>query len=154
MGFWARVKTNIRTIGVTSVLAGVMSLTLVACGGEPGTTTGSATATAPGAAQPTNAAASSGTMSELQFELSEWAINPKEPSVSAGKYMVVANNVGELLHNILIVDDNGQKGRTPNFSKADSPKSFEVELTPGTYKLVCDLPGHEQSGMVGSLTVK
>ena len=33
-------------------------------------------------------------------------------------------------------------------------KSMTVDLTPGKYAMICNLPGHYQRGMYGSLTAK
>jgi uncharacterized cupredoxin-like copper-binding protein len=56
---------------------------------------------------------------------------------------------------MVIQDSAGnQVGATPVFSKADGTKELVVDMKPGTYKLVCDVPGHTAQGMTTDVTVK
>lgn len=58
-------------------------------------------------------------------------------------------NVGALEHNFVIkefnVDETAKRGETIKFSFTASEA--------GTFKYVCDVPGHTEAGMVGTLTV-
>jgi len=88
-------------------------------------------------------------------ELSEWAIKPGTLDLPAGKTKFVATNVGNVTHNVAFsLEGQGIVGKSPDFKKADGPQTFEVDLKPGTYKMVCTIVGHEEAGMVGTLTVK
>jgi uncharacterized cupredoxin-like copper-binding protein len=52
----------------------------------------------------------------------------------------------------LIVMGNGITAGTPRFGGGQS-KTLKVALKPGTYKLFCSVPGHEQLGMKLNVTV-
>jgi len=51
-------------------------------------------------------------------------------------------------HNIAIEG----KGKTPITSNGKG--SFTADYAAGTYTYICEVPGHEQAGMKGTLTVK
>jgi plastocyanin len=70
----------------------------------------------------------------------------------AGKVTITMDNPSELPHAIAIegggVDEQGEtvdKGGTSTVS---------AELKPGEYEFYCSVPGHEEGGMKGTLTVK
>src|SRR3712207_3850055 len=92
---WARIKT----FGITTLVAGALTLALAACGGEANTggttnTGGNPTATtATGGEQPT--VATEGKTNSVEVTLDEWTIGPKEFQVKAGNTKFVAKNVGE-----------------------------------------------------------
>ena len=52
----------------------------------------------------------------------------------------------------LVVTGNGVTEGTPRFGGGQS-KTLKVTLKPGTYKLFCSVPGHEQLGMKLNITV-
>ena len=47
------------------------------------------------------------------------------------------------------IDELGLDLRVPN----GGTRRVDLDLAPGTYRFVCAIPGHEQAGMVGTLTV-
>ena len=67
--------------------------------------------------------------------------------VAAGEVHVVYRNEGSVPHTLLIEGVDGFK-----LSVGDTDEG-DVELEPGTYKLYCDVAGHEAAGMVAELTV-
>jgi uncharacterized cupredoxin-like copper-binding protein len=103
-----------------------------------------------------NTTGNMGEVQEVQLVLNEWSIEPKNPTVNAGKVKFVVTNKGQFEHNaVFFLEKDGEEiARTPNFESAEGAQSIEVDLEPGTYKMVCDIIGHEQQGMVGTLTVK
>ena len=154
------VSKKLRQIALGGMLVGVMSITLVACGGDPATTP-TATATTPAATQATAEATattgsggSNGSATEASVQLVEWAVKVDQPDVPAGKVKFNVTNDGKFTHNYVILEGTNVVGRTPNFTSAENPQVIEVDLKPGEYTVLCDITGHPEQGMKGTLTVK
>ncbi|HEX9990057.1 MAG TPA: cupredoxin domain-containing protein [Chloroflexia bacterium] len=156
-GIANKVRKHLMRVGLTAMLMGVMAVSLAACGGD----TAAPAATSP-AATATQAPSDGGgnmdgeAMQEVNLALKEWAIEPKDPEVNAGKVKFTVTNEGEFPHDAVIIlqKDGKEIARTPVFGKAESPKTMEADLEAGTYTLICDVPGHAEKGMTGTLTVK
>jgi uncharacterized cupredoxin-like copper-binding protein len=106
---------------------------------------------------PTPAPATSGeagTTTEVQATLREWAIDLSRQEVPAGKIRFTVTNQSRMAHNLTITNSSGTIDKTSNFTSSDGPQTLEVDLQPGTYTLICDLPGHAQRGQRIELTVK
>ena len=80
------------------------------------------------------------------------AYNTKTLSASAGKVTIDFTNKSPLAHNVTIADAAGKVlGQTATFQ--GGTKTLALNLPPGTYTFYCSVPGHEQAGMKGTLTV-
>ena len=151
--YWARIKT----FGITAALAGVLTMSLAACGGDANT--GNTGNTGNNGANPTattgNTAPNTteGKTNSVDVELNEWNVLPKDLKLPAGSTRFSAKNTGEFPHNFVLQKDGSDVGSTPVFGPTDSPKEVTVDLQPGTYKTLCTVPGHADRGMVGTLTV-
>ena len=144
-----RLGARFSRVALVAALVGVMGIALAACdSGTPVAPT--ATATTPAS---TNGSGSSGPATEVAATLKEWAIGLPQNEVASGAYKFTVSNEGEFPHN-LVIKDGGEVGRTPTFGKADGPQVLEVTLQPGTYTVVCDVPGHIEQGMTTELVVK
>ena len=69
-----------------------------------------------------------------------------------GKLVVRGDNESTLPHNLYIIGSDG----TQNASHVDLPTKGKtatetVDITPGTYSVICKIPGH--TGMKATLTV-
>jgi len=116
------------------------------------------------AATPTTATASgdtsgasaqtTGQSTQIQATLKEWAIDLSQSEVSAGKITFVVTNTGQMAHNLTVLDDSGVLGQTTTFQPSEGPQTLEIDLKPGTYTLICSLPGHAARGQKTTLTVK
>ncbi len=76
----------------------------------------------------------------------------EELQATPGRVTITMANPSELPHAVAIegsgVDEEGEtveKGGT---------STVTADLKPGEYKFYCPVPGHEEGGMVGTLTVK
>jgi len=106
----------------------------------------------------------------LTIDLSEFAFTPSEITLTAGQpYVITVLNVGDVKHEFTAEDFFG----TVAFRKAEdasgefkAPAPREVEVfagatidlyliptQPGTYDLVCEIEGHFEAGMFGTITV-
>jgi uncharacterized cupredoxin-like copper-binding protein len=72
-------------------------------------------------------------------------------TLKAGEVTFDVKNDSQDQHD-LIVTGNGVTAGTPRFDGGQS-KTLKVTLKPGTYKLFCSVPGHEQLGMKLNVTV-
>ncbi len=109
--------------------------TLVGCGGGGG-----------GAAQPAGS---------IKVTMTEYSFNPSTISVPSGKVVFFLVNAGSISHDMVIRDVSGQKvsGATSELVSAGDSFVFTVSnLQAGSYTIFCDQPGHEASGMKGTLT--
>jgi plastocyanin len=80
----------------------------------------------------------------------DFAIAMDKTTIKAGSITINVKNNGPSPHNISIkelnkVSDNIDGGKTGTLA---------VDLTPGTYTVICAIPGHEQLGMKMTLTVQ
>jgi len=102
------------------------------------TTTGTTTA-AKGCASPQN--------STITVSMFDFGFSGVPGSIPCGTITVTEVNNGQADHN---VDFNGQAGCI--ISPGQS-QTFKVNLTPGSYSYICDVPGHDGLGMHGQVTV-
>jgi plastocyanin len=87
--------------------------------------------------------------------MTEYEFTPKNVNAARGAELTVRND-GQIAHNLTV------KSRASSSKKLIGTDSFlggrseklAVDLSPGRYAIVCTVPGHEQLGMVGTLTVK
>lgn len=86
--------------------------------------------------------------SAVTVSIKEWAIEPVEMTVAAGKVTFTVTNAGTIDHDFAIEGVNKIELITPT-----DTKTMEVTLEPGSYNILCDLAGHQEAGMVGKLTV-
>ena len=71
----------------------------------------------------------------------------------AGAVTINYENPQSISHDVVIEDSAGEVlGETELISAGNT--STTVELQPGTYTFFCDVPGHREGGMEGTLTVK
>lgn len=70
---------------------------------------------------------------------------------SAGPVTISMPNASPIQHNIAIMGP--VKGNGPIVGKGGD-STFQVNLKPGTYTFLCQVPGHAAAGMKGTLTVK
>jgi plastocyanin len=146
----------VRRTGLLAVLICALVISVAACGGGGGT--GGAATAPPLASEPTATTPASdpsgGSAQEVQVTLKEWAIEPKTIEVQSGRVRFNVTNTGQFTHNFVVLRDGSEVGRTPNFAQSDGQKVLEVDLQPGTYRVVCDIQGHAERGMQGELIVK
>lgn len=87
--------------------------------------------------------------SEAAVTLKEWAIEPQELRVKAGKVTFTVTNGGNIEHNF----DVEGVGKIESLFPGET-KTLEVTLEPGSKIIViCSLSGHKEAGMTGTLTV-
>ncbi|HWO44519.1 MAG TPA: cupredoxin domain-containing protein [Methylomirabilota bacterium] len=108
---------------------------LAGCGGGGG-----------GAAQPAGS---------IKVTMTEYSFNPSTISVPSGKAVFFLVNAGSISHDMIIRDTSGQRvsGAASELVSAGDSFVFTVTNLPaGSYSFFCDQPGHEASGMKGTIT--
>ena len=159
-----QIRGRFTRITLAALMLGALSLSVAACGGPDATATPPASSVGNAGAvvsdvTPTPAAsgATGGTTDAQQVNaaLSEWAIAFDPKDIKAGKVKFIVSNTGKFGHDLVVQDSSGGTvGSTPSFKNADGTKELEVDLKPGTYKVVCDIPGHADKGMKTEIVVK
>jgi uncharacterized cupredoxin-like copper-binding protein len=107
---------------------------------------------------------------KMTIELSEFAFSPKDFTLEAGKpYILTVVTVGDVKHEFTASeffptiafrkaqDASGEfKSTTPHEIEVFPGKSIDVYLIPteaGTFDLKCEIEGHFEAGMFGTITV-
>jgi uncharacterized cupredoxin-like copper-binding protein len=100
--------------------------------------------------------------------LNDFKIAPSTASVSAGKVTFVATNVGKTIHELVVLrtdksagallhgkraSEAGHVGEIGDFG-AGHTRRLTLNLKPGHYSLICNLPGHYMAGMHIDFTVR
>jgi len=155
-------------LGLLSIaLIGVIALQAVPPPATPTAAPQAAAPTAAATAAPTAAAAASGggggPSTTINATEKDFAIAIDNSSVPAGSVTFKISNQGPSPHNIGVTkqgDSSKGGGFTgPVIKDSDTidpgkTTSVTMDLQPGTYNVVCTVPGHVQLGMIVALTVK
>jgi plastocyanin len=121
---------------VRAVAAALAMVALLAgCGGSGGG----------GASQPAGS---------LKVTLTEFKFDPSNITAPHGKVVFFLVNSGTTQHDMAIRDSSNNRIAVSELISAGDSTVFTVDnLAAGTYTMFCTQPGHEQSGMKGTLTV-
>jgi plastocyanin len=115
------------------------------------TTTGSETSS--GSSTTTAAKGPGGTVKISADPSGQLAFQQKAVSSKPGAVKIDFTNQSPVGHDVKISDSSGNAlGGTDLVTGGNATAT--VDLSPGTYTFFCDVPGHEEAGMKGTLTVK
>ncbi|MFP5308947.1 MAG: multicopper oxidase domain-containing protein [Actinomycetes bacterium] len=87
--------------------------------------------------------------SSLEVDLTEFAIRPGTISAGTGTTITVTN-VGQAAHDLTV---EGTDVATPGLQPGGTASLSLAGLAPGSYTLLCSVPGHASAGMTGTLTI-
>jgi uncharacterized cupredoxin-like copper-binding protein len=86
---------------------------------------------------------------EVTVVLTDHAFEPQTVAIQrAQKTILKLQNKGAVEHNLFVQRQN----ITSPTVKPGETATFEIALPPGDFPIVCNLPGHEELGMVGKLS--
>ena len=116
--------------------------------------------------------AESGISNDITGHVHEWAIELSATSAQAGEVKFTIENDGTIGHEFLVVKTDIAPGEIPldgdHFAepsdglevideigefKVETTETLTLNLEPGNYQVVCNLPGHYKNGMHLALTV-
>jgi plastocyanin len=100
---------------------------------------------------PTGGEASATTLT-LAADPTALAFDKTELSAKAGKVTIDFDNPSAIPHNVVI--EEGGKELAGFEPITEGKKAVSADLEAGTYEFICSVPGHEEAGMKGTLTVE
>ena len=105
----------------------------------------------------------------LDVSMTEFKFAPANPELARGPIEITATNKGKTPHELVLLRTDANPSKLRKERKAVSEKKSVGEipevpagrervetfdLKPGKYVMVCNIPGHYDAGMYGSLTVR
>jgi uncharacterized cupredoxin-like copper-binding protein len=135
-----------------SILVAVLALALAGCGGSSNknaqTNTSGATSTP---ASGSSSSSSSGGLALAAPADGSLKFDKSTLTAKAGKVTIDFDNPSSTQHAIAI-EGNGVDQKSDTITNGKT--SVTADLKPGKYEFYCPVPGHEQAGMKGTLTVQ
>jgi plastocyanin len=90
----------------------------------------------------------------IQVTMTEFKFDPSTITHASGNIVFWLVNSGSTQHDMAIRDSTGKTIATSELVSAGDTQEFDVKgIAAGTYTFYCTQPGHEASGMKGTLTV-
>jgi plastocyanin len=86
----------------------------------------------------------------VEVSMVEYAFAPTAAAAEPGQDLAITND-GAISHSYLIVDLAKGTEVAPG---EEGALTIPDDATAGTYRVICDLPGHVEEGMVGTLEIK
>lgn len=126
---------TLRSLAVAALIA----IPLAACGDDDSSSSGS-----------TTGGADTAGVTELEVTAEDIAFGEDSYEASAGSVEVTYSNEGAIPHSLVIEDVDGFRLEVEANGDVDEGT---VELEAGSYRIYCDIPGHEDAGMVATLEV-
>jgi len=124
---------------------------LAACGDDDSTTADTAAETS--TSEDTGSSGGGETVAVEAAEDGSFAFTETDLSAAAGAATIEFDNPSTTPHNVYVESDSGDVvAETDTITESTTTASADLE--PGTYTYYCDIPGHREGGMEGTLTVK
>jgi plastocyanin len=89
----------------------------------------------------------------LKVSETEYALTPSTATVKHGPVKIDVSNDGKIVHSLNVDGPNGDIKLGKDL-QAGQKGTFTANLPPGTYTWYCPIPGHEDLGMKGQITVQ
>jgi plastocyanin len=86
-----------------------------------------------------------------KIDAADLSFSPKELTAAAGPVTVTLNNIGKILHTLVVEEDPTFKKLVAN--PGESPTGTLDAKAGQTYTFYCDVPGHRAAGMEAKLKV-
>jgi plastocyanin len=90
---------------------------------------------------------------DLTIYAEDIKFDQKQYTVHAGDVATAYISKGQQTHTLVVQDPKGDKLSPVLRVTPGQKQGATYALTPGTYTLYCDIPGHREAGMVATLTV-
>jgi uncharacterized cupredoxin-like copper-binding protein len=97
----------------------------------------------------------------VRVMLDEYRIVPQNISIRPGRTKFVVRNAGRLTHNLVIQNERTDgtfvelpDRRVATMQPGQTAEPIKLDLTTGTYRLVCTIANHDDLGQFGRLEVK
>jgi len=90
----------------------------------------------------------------IEVKAREFLFDPKELSARPVEVTFAVKNEGSIEHNFIIEDANRRTVAQIPVIEVGKTEELKVTLRPGTYTIACNLPGHKDAGMIGTLKVQ
>jgi plastocyanin len=138
---------------LTILLVGAM-LAVAGCGGDDEKPASSSKSDSTPTPTATEAAASGGGGENITLAADKSALKFDKSALEAkaGKVTLTMDNPSDIPHAVAI-EGNGVDVDGKTVGKGEKSVA-SADLKPGTYTFYCPVPGHEEAGMKGKLTVK
>lgn len=159
-----------KAFGGWMVLVPASVLVLTACSGSGGSPDSTPASSAPGTSAPAPAGGN------VAVALNQWSVTPTASTVPTGSVTFTVTNNGNTAHEFVVLLTDTPAGDIPVASFEGVPeridedtagtnvgetgdmepgtsKSLTIDLKPGHYAFVCNLPGHYGLGMHTDFTV-
>ena len=128
----------------------IAAFALAACGDDDESTTSAAEETTSSAE---GSSGGGGTIDVAAAEDGSLAFTETELTASAGPNTIEFDNPSDVPHNVYVEDDSGEVVAETETVTGDAT-SASADLDAGSYVFYCDVPGHREGGMEGTLEVK
>ena len=152
---------------ILALVVGVTALTIALIangknGGKSSASKAASTQAAPATTKPPAPGIASG---KVDVKLGELFVRPNAQVVRAGKVAFTVANTGKLTHEMVVVPspvktakdgsakETGSPGEVPELQPGKSGR-VTIQLKPGSYQLLCNVPGHYAAGQHTNITVK
>ena len=90
----------------------------------------------------------------IKVTMTDFAFSPSSLELKSGNATFYLVNSGGQPHDMVIADGDGKVMARSELVYGGNTTNFVINnLPPGTHGIYCDVPGHRESGMVGSLKV-
>jgi plastocyanin len=90
----------------------------------------------------------------IKVTMTEFKFDPADLTAPSGKVVFFLVNSGTTQHDLAIRDSSNNRMAVSELVSAGDSVVFTVDnIAAGKYTIYCTQPGHESSGMKGSLTV-